>query len=75
LRNKRAQICCKAVGVERLESKKLKEHLGKAKFFPRAKRMGELSLTVAEDENPRVGSKPSAHVKPDEALFLSRAFL
>ena len=58
-----------------MESKILTEHGGKENFYPRAKRRGELSLTVVEDENPRVGSKPLAHVKPDEALFLSRAFL
>jgi len=35
----------------------------------------ELTFTAAENENSRVGSKPLAHVKPVETLFLSRAFL
>jgi hypothetical protein len=38
-------------------------------------RTWEMSFTVAENENSRVGSKPSAHVEPDETLSLSRASL
>ena len=38
-------------------------------------RTWEMSFKVAENENSRVGSKPSAHVKPDETLSLSRASL
>ena len=38
-------------------------------------RMWELTFMAVENENPRVESKPLAHVKPDEALSLSPAFL
>lgn len=35
----------------------------------------ELTFRATENENFRVGSKPSAHVKPVETLSLSRASL